>query len=337
MVKDNYSAWRVNPQEFSASWLDEQKLKFFATYAVLAPSGHNTQPWRLTFDKQTLLLRADYGRRLPYSGVQANEPYVSLGAFLGTLQLAARGFGYAISIKYILEKDKTVMASVKLAGKIPPDPTLLAAIVHRVSNRTHYDTEALSDSLIENFTHTDLGSVSTQAISNRDDIIYIADLTTQATLTTFADKEFRAELSKWVRNNVTKQRDGMPGFVQGIPTPPSIFAKHIIKHMNISKDQARKDSSRVLHSGSLVVITIDNPSEAALMNGGRLYAQICVLAQQHNISTAGVGAAIIDPDTTQKMIKKFKLPGKPVAIIRLGKTDKRAKHTPRWPLSSVTE
>jgi hypothetical protein len=329
MAKANYAAWHINADDFSDAWPNKQKLQHFVNYAVLAPSGHNTQPWRFAQKGDYLLLKTDYSRRLPYSGVKANEPYVSLGACLGVLQLAALGFGYALSIEYKL--DNELIAVVKIGKKVPRDPSLLDAITHRVSNRNYYETKSSPKVTLDSIVRSNFKDVSTTVLTDRNDIAYIAKLTAQATLTTFADKEFRTELSKWVRNNLTKQHDGMPGFAQGIPTPVSMLAKHVIKRLDVSKDQAKKDSNRIIHSGNLVIITIHNPSDAALLDGGRVFSQVCVLAQQQGLATTGAGAAIIDPETTKAMVDKFKLPGRPIAIIRLGKTNKTAKHTPRWP------
>lgn len=335
MTKKNYSAWHVKADDFPDTGSDLDKLKFFARYAVLAPSGHNTQPWRFSSDKQTLLLGANRDRHLPYSGVQANEPFVSLGACLQTLELAAKGFGYKIRIDYV--PDEQVVARISLAGKTAPDPSLLEAIVHRSSNRHLYDTDELPGGMLTGFADTDLKYVSTHVISARSDIEYVAGKTGEATLRTFGDKEFRKELSKWVRNNVTKQHDGMPGFTQGIPTPPSLLAKHVIKRLNISKDQAKKDIRRVQQSPNLLILSVSEETPQALLNGGRLYAQICILAQREGIASSGIGAAAIDPVSRKEIVKKYKLRGRPIAIIRLGKAKKPARHTPRWPLSQVFE
>lgn len=335
MAKKNYSAWHVKADDFPETGSDIDKLRFFARYAVLSPSGHNTQPWRFSNDKQTLLLGANRDRHLPYSGVQANEPYVSLGACLQTLELAARGFGYKIRIDYV--PDEPLVARISLAGKTASDPSLLEAIVHRASNRHPYDTGKLQVDMLKGFADTELKHVSTRIISSRADIEYVAEKTGEATLRTFGDKEFRKELSKWVRNNVTKQHDGMPGFTQGIPTPPSLLAKHIIKRLNISKDQAKKDIKRVKQSPNLLILSVSEESSQALLNGGRLYAQICILAQREGIATAGIGAAVIDPVSREEIVKKYRLRGRPIAIIRLGKAKKPARHTPRWPLSQVLE
>ncbi len=335
VAKANYSAWHINSKDFSDAWPDVKKLGFLTRYAVLAPSGHNTQPWRFKFDGKTMILKADYNRQLPYSGIQANEPFVSLGACLGILELAAKGFGYKLTTQYVLQDD--VVATINISGRTPADPSLLDAITRRVSNRNPYQTDPLPSSILKQVIPARLPEVSTQIISDKDGISYIARLTTEATLKTFADKEFRAELSKWVRNNITKQPDGMPGFVQGIPTPVSLFARHIIKRLDVSKDQAKKDSSRVLYSANLVIVTVSNPSDAALMNGGRTYAHICTLAEQQHVASAGVGAAIIDPETTKDLIRKFDVSGKPIAIIRLGKANKPAQHTPRWSAAQLTD
>lgn len=335
MAKKNYSAWHIRSEDFSDGWDDLKKLKFFVRYAILAPSGHNTQPWRFSSDKQALLLGANRDRHLPYSGVQANEPYVSLGACLQTLELAAKGLGYEVKIDY-LTGDQAV-ARVSLGGKTAADPSLLEAITHRVSNRHTYDTAELSGELLESFASTDLEHVAAHLLSGRKDIEYIARKTQEATLRTFTDKEFRNELSKWVRNNVTRKHDGMPGFVQGIPTPPSLLAKHIVKRLNISKDQAKKDAGRVQGSAALIIPVAREETPEALLNGGRLYAQICVLAQREGIASSGIGAAAVDPVSREEIVKKYKLRGRPIAIIRLGNAKKPARHTPRWPLSQVLE
>lgn len=334
MAKSNYAAWQINKENFDVNWSDADKLHFFAKYAILAPSGHNTQPWKFSQSGQTLVVQADRSRVLPYSGVQANEPYVSLGACIETLVLGAQGFGYGLKIKYIVKAD--VIAHITIAGPTKPVPVLLDAITERVSNRYLYDTKALSPALTSTITACDFKSVAAQVIADKAGIEYIAEQTSLATHRIFGDKQFRLELSKWVRNNKTKQFDGMPGFVQEIPTPPSMLAKHIIKRINVSKDQSNKDTKRILHSPNLILVNIKDDSPTALLDAGRLYARICILAQQHGLASSGLGTAIIDPIARDEIIKKLRVTGKPIAIIRVGKAAKAARHTPRWPLSAVS-
>ena len=333
MVKDNYLAWRIRPEDFSHHWSDPEKLKFFAQYAILAPSGHNTQPWQFSVSDGALQLSINPARHLPFSGKLAAEPQVSLGACLESLRLAARGFGYELTITYQFKNDR--IALIALGARTSAEPSLLQAIVERTSNRNPFDHHNLSLDLLKKITSSDLEDVAVRLVSTRADINFLADQTAQATRTIMTDSRFRFELSKWVRNNITKQYDGMPAFAQGMPTPPSLIARHIIKNIDISGSQAKIDGDRVINSADIVLILIKEPSNQAFVNAGRLYDQICVLAQQHGIASSGVGAAVIDLGTKAAICEHFKLDQQPLALIRLGMPIKSARHTPRWPLSKV--
>jgi hypothetical protein len=335
MVKANYAAWHIKTNDFSDALSDIDKLKFFARFAILAPSGHNTQPWRFNFQKGKVLVSADKARHLPYSGLQANEPFVSIGTCIETFALAAKSYGYPLSVEYDL--NGRTIATLALGKKENDDPALRDAILHRVSNRHPYEKAPLDKKLFAEIAKSPFNTVTTQAITSPTEIEYIAQKTIEATYRTFSDREFRSELSNWVRNNKTRQFDGMPGFAQGIPTPPSMLAKHIIKRVNISKDQAKKDSKRILESRGLIILALSENSQKALIDAGRMYASVCVLAQKNGLASAGVGTAVIDATSCIEIQKHFRLKGKPVAIIRIGKAKKPARHTPRLPLELVTD
>ncbi|MGI9028273.1 MAG: Acg family FMN-binding oxidoreductase [Candidatus Saccharimonadales bacterium] len=335
MVKINYAAWQIDATDLSEDFSDLKKLQFFARYAVLAPSGHNTQPWHFGHRGQTLLLKANAGRHLPHSGTAAAEPHISLGCCLETLCLAAKGFGYELLVDYGFSKD--VVAAINLGKKVVAEPSLLTAITSRTSNRNPYEPKPLASALLKAVTAGDFTGVSALAITRKEDISFLADQTKHATHIIMTEQEFRSELSKWVRSNVSKQYDGMPGFAQGMPTPPSLIAKHIIKHVDISKSQAKKDADRIVNSPALILINAEKPGDAEFLNAGRLYARICVRAQQAGIATSGVGAAVIDPTTRQVVQAHFGLSSRPIAIIRLGLASKHARHTPRWPLHKVID
>lgn len=40
------SAWRIDESDFPSGGSIEEKLRFAVNYVILAPSSHNTQPWR---------------------------------------------------------------------------------------------------------------------------------------------------------------------------------------------------------------------------------------------------------------------------------------------------
>lgn len=331
----NYSAWHVNANDFSESWPSIKILSFFARYAVLSPSGHNTQPWLFVHEKESLVLKVNPARELPFSGALAAEPYVSLGACLETFRLAAAGFGYTLKIDYILD-GKTIVR-LSLDTRTTADPSLLTAITNRVSNRSLFKQELPDDKTLADITAHDFTRISLHPVTDSAGIAYLSQKTFEATAEIMTEQEFRKELSKWVRNNITRQHDGMPGFAQGMPTPPSLLAKHVVRRFDISKTQAKLDAKRVLHSPALVLICAKDNDPYAFLEVGQLYTRICVQATQAGVATSGVGAAAISPTTKSAVAKHFNLPYLPTALIRLGYATHPAKHTPRWPAEKVSE
>gem|GEM_PF-5145949 len=83
----------------------------------------------------------------------------------------------------------------------------------------------------------------------------IADLAAAATRDAFSQKPFRRELSHWIRNNFTKQYDGMPGFTNGIPDIPSLLGPTLIRFVNIGKKQATDEHAWITSSPLLVLLS----------------------------------------------------------------------------------
>jgi hypothetical protein len=336
MSAPNYVAWDIDLGEFSQAWRPAQMLRFFARFAVLAPSGHNTQPWRFEFCGEEVLLRSEPSRQLSFSGGIAGEPFTSLGACLETLRMAAQAFGRELTIE--MQPSEGVVASVGLGEQVDARTDVAASILSRVSNRCSYSTDPLPAAFVDELDGIDLELVGLELVTDPDTIGFLAEQTAAATLSIMKNAEFRFELSNWVRNNLTSRYDGMPAFVQGMPLPPSLFAKVIIRHTDVSKSQAKKDAGRVRNSAAIGVIFATEPGEKALVQAGRLYARVCVLAQVHGLASSGVGAAAIDPAARSAVGDRFQGAGggSVVALLRLGRPSKVGRRSPRWPLSSVS-
>lgn len=66
--------------------------------AGLAPSVHDTQPWRWSYDGERLTLSADRSRRLLLGDPHGRNLTISCGAALHHLQFAARALGWETSV-----------------------------------------------------------------------------------------------------------------------------------------------------------------------------------------------------------------------------------------------
>lgn len=331
--KGNYTAWEVDERAFSRDLPDVEKLLHFARYALLAPSGHNAQPWRIRVHEDAIHLSAEPGRCLRHSGSLASEPDVSLGCWLEVLHLAALGLGYGLEVAHL--EDGHSAALIRLGRECEPQPELLAAITARSSNRLPFDRAPLPPAVLRQFRADDDWRASPFLIERREDIEFVAECTARATRAIMSQKAFRAELATWVRSNVTSRSDGMPGFTQGMPLLPSLVAKWVVARIDIGKAQAKADAQRVSDSAALLIVQVHGHDKRAYLDAGRLYARTSVLAQSHGVASAGVAAAVVDPSTREEISRRFGLEHESLALIRLGYARDACRRTPRWSLERL--
>jgi len=335
MVKSNYKAWHIRRDDFSDSWSEADKLRFFARYAILAPSGHNTQPWKLTTHKNSLTVSINKSHFLSAdgSGLLSVEPYISIGTFLEVFSLAARGFGYAITVRLFSKEDQ--IAEISIKSKSAPEPHLLDAITARVSNRNPFQETPISQKSLGAITANNLSGVATTLVTGKHDMDFIAEQTENAVEAIMGNPHYRKELSKWVRINPTRKHDGMPGFTHGFGHLQSLVSRAAVRHLPKHGPQAKKSGALIRKSGALVIVCCTDNKKESFVNAGRLYSQICVLAQDSGLATSALGASVIHADTREEVKQYFKIKVRPIYILRLGQATTAARHSPRWPLEKV--
>src|SRR4051812_23735567 len=95
-----YSAWNVEEYHFPRHGTLGEKLTFVLNYTILAPSLHNTQPWKFMIHDNEMRVLADRSRQLQIADPDARELYISLGCALENLLTAATFFGLSASVAY---------------------------------------------------------------------------------------------------------------------------------------------------------------------------------------------------------------------------------------------
>jgi EmrB/QacA subfamily drug resistance transporter len=335
VAKKNYLAWAVQASNYRSDWSGREKLRFFARYALLAPSAHNTQPWRFELQEESMTIRPDSARALTFSGPSIHEPWLSLGACIETFRLAAVGFGCAVEVEYREAAGEVAMSLLENDGR-DPEPRLIDAIGGRASNRNPFETTELPGEIVARLADAEGLSVAVKALTSRQDIERIAQETHRATKAVMSDPKFRAELSLWVRTNITGAYDGMPGFTQGMPTPPSLIAKRLIRRVDISSGQAKQDARRVRESSALIILSAASEGIREALDVGRMYARVGIVARLNGLESSGIGAVTAHPASRRTIEDVFSLQGTPMVMLRVGRATTPARHTPRWPLDAVS-
>jgi hypothetical protein len=153
-------AWNVSESDVPKKATDmAEKMNFLLRYAILAPSGHNTQPWLFKIiGNDTIELYADRSRALPVVDPDDREMVISCGAALHYLRVAANHFGLAERVE-LLPDDKNnpdLLARISfkesddggvVQKQAQQDILLFEAITKRRSNRSPFENRKLPGDL----------------------------------------------------------------------------------------------------------------------------------------------------------------------------------------------
>ena len=329
--KASLDAWSVNESDFPANASSEEKLTFLLRYAILAPSSYNTQPWRFNVSGNEIDVFADRSRWLQVADADQRELYLSLGAALENLRVAADHFGYNYSITYFPGPQDLVARVVLQPQALPSlDPRLFPAIVLRQTNRNPYEERAIEDADL--ITLQKLGSdqdVRTDLVTDSATKKKFLDLTVRADQIQYSDVDFKSELGSWLG--------------QGGMGPTGIQAK--ISQMEVvfldnGPQQIRKDTELINSTPYLGFISTGRDDNESRVMAGQTLERLWLAATALGLSLQPMGQALEVPETKQELARLMPANGTDMPYVqqtfRLGFARGGVEeHTPRRPLEEV--
>ncbi len=329
--KEPYILWETKISDNSANPMVD-----LVRYATLAPSSHNTQPWKFYLGEDEIKILPDSTRRLEYADRADRQLYISLGCALTNLLIAASRLGYKYNVSYLPEDElENVAVSIKLTKSKKTSPELFPFLTKRVTNRNKYLKRPIEESIVQEI--LDASKDPLIKIYLTSDLRIRADISQliyEATVFAFNDQIFKDELSVWVRSVFTKSNDGIPLFGFGMPEILSVIAPLMIKKMP-AKIQANLDKKLVSSSPALMVITSRVNNHEAWIKIGQTFELINLICTKHGISVAPLASIIEHPDSNQKLKSIIATDQKPLFFARLGYSTKVPHHSPRRDIQEV--
>jgi nitroreductase len=285
-----YAAWRILEADFPRGGRIEEQLRFLLRYAVLAPSAHNTQPWRFRLGGNRITLFPDFSRALAVSDPTHRELYLSLGCALANLRIAAEHFEFNVAVEEFPGGEGRPVARLSFVSggtTSPGNDALFAAILTRHTNRAPCEPRPVPVDLLQRLRgQVSDPDVRLDLVTQPERIRTLADLTAHATLETPGRADFRSELSQWVRNNYTKRPDGIPGFAVGVPDPPSLLAPVMVRLPAIAKTEAKKARALIAGSPLLAVISASEDGPRGWVKAGSTLERIWLTAVANGLRAA---------------------------------------------------
>lgn len=324
--------WRLDERDFPVRGTEREQLAFLLRYAVLAPSSHNTQPWRFRIAGSELLVSGDRDRWLKVADRDRRELFISLGCALENLLVAAEHFGFGTDVTYDPSGGRDLLAAVvRLVPGGPPSglrgEDLFRAIGVRHTNHRTYAARALPPQVTARLRACCVPGEGVALFLTGDPEIKrrVHGLVVHADAVQFADPAWRKELGYWI---------GQGAF--GAPWLVAKVSQLAVTHLDLGQKTARADSQALLSAPLVGVISSTRNDREAQVRAGQLFERICLTATHLGVALQPMSQIVQLADAKAALASL--LPGdlgSPQQPFRLGYAEPEKEHTPRRRLEEV--
>ncbi len=333
---NNFAAWDVREDDYPSEGTTEEKLIFLLRYAILAPSGPNSQPWKFSVSTNTVSVYADLKRSLPFVDPSNRTLFMSVGCAIANLQVAGEHFGLLPSTVFFPKgQGSDLVADIRLeCGSGPKGADLFPQITRRQTTKDRYLDRIIEDSILNDLSGCiDEPGFHLKYMKSKEERSEVADLVARAHHIQLSNRDFRSNLSSWLRNNWTTEPDGMPLYTFGVPDTVSLGFPAAFKEFDLSEAVIYRDSGLIKGCGALGVLSSDGDDRLAWARCGRLLERYLLKATFHDIRASFFSQPIGLP-LLREELKGMIDEGNPQILFGLGYSVP-VKHTPRRALKDV--
>ncbi len=323
--------WEISAADFPQQGTPREQLTFLVRWAVLAPSSHNSQPWRFSVRDEEIWVFADKSKWLKVADADERELHISLGCALENLLIAAQYFGYAPTVTYFPDgTDPHCIASIRLPNQRETGGIKsgrFEALTQRHTNHKRFDgrpiPEITQKRLIDDCTEAGIFLLLT---SDAEIKRKVDELIGRADAFQFADPAFREELGFWIGQGVF-----------GTPWLMSKLGQLAVTHLEMGKSTARKDSELLMSAPIFALLCSSEDNRLTQVKVGQVFERIYLSATGEGLNIQPISQLCEVPEVKAELAGLIlPTPGLHVQQpFRLGHADAEKSHTPRRKVEEV--
>jgi len=304
-----------------------QALRRAVARATLAPSVHNSQPWRFVLRGNQLELHADLSRQLRVLDPSCRQLLISCGCALFNARVALAAAGYACRVDRLPDPDNSgLLARLTVPGTDPGLDELAAldAVIElRHTNRRRFADEPVPGEVVDVLERAALAEGALlQPVRREAQRVAVAVLSQRADSMENADPAYRAELRAWTTDEPDRM-DGVPAFA--VPrTGGGSYDDVPVRDFDTSGHGSLPAATHSsIEQCLLLLCTHDDEPADWLRSGEGLQRVLLELTRLGYV--AGIMSQVAEVPSVRAMLRReLSLAGPPHLLLRVG----RAPATP---------
>ncbi|HEX2687284.1 MAG TPA: nitroreductase family protein [Kofleriaceae bacterium] len=342
-MKQQVNAASIVPLEWPSSGpTPAEVMRDAVAAASLAPSAHNTQPWRFKIIGTALELYADTTRHLEVIDAGRRQLFQSCGCALFNARVAVRAAGYADEVIVALgDAPAARVATLRLGAPRAAtalDRELLAAIPERRTNRREFLRRPVAWDVTERLCAAAGAEGATVLRLDPPQKRALGELIDRADRKQFDDPAFRAELSRWLTTFGSQRQDGIP-FVEkeyGSALPFSVV--RALRSPHLGADIGAIEHDHILSAPVVLAFGTGTDAPVDWLACGQALEAILLHATALGLSASFLNQVLEVPELRQHVVELIPGIGYPQMILRLGVPAEPVHHAaPRRAVDEMIE
>jgi hypothetical protein len=318
-----------NAENKANSLIAETDIHKILNYASLAGSSHNTQPWKVeVLPNDSLLVFVDPERLLGVVDPEGLELFISVGAFIENLDIAANALGYstAVTLHEVALNSGKAVASIKLGKtEAPKNSAVLRELELRNTLRIPFDT-----TIVQKEHQAKLIGIAPDKViflpANSPEGRLVAQKELEAYTIQSLDKDAQDELAAWMRfsnKDVNSKLDGLTPAGMGIKGIGGFMVRNFMtpedsKKESFIKAGVEKTRTQVDNCGGWILISTDKGNVIEWINAGRIYERMNVMCRSMNLGFHPMNQMIEELQICDEVVEKIAPNRKIVFMARVG-------------------
>ena len=311
-----------------------EQLRHIVEMAALAPSVHNTQPWRFTATSTGLRLDGDLNRQLGVLDPEGRQLRISCGAALYNARVAARAIGLDASVVLLPIGDRSAyLADLRLTVGRPATEQqveLATAVLHRHTHRSGFEDRTVTPDALDRLRRAaEAEGAALRVVTTEDDLLGLEVLLARADAVEERDARYREELRRWVRDNPAST-DGMPAEALDVVAGSSLRQRDFGQVHPADLDGTTPKAERP----SVVVLATEADGPHDWLLAGQALAALLLRAAEEGLQAQPLGQVTDSVASRVALQALLGMVGLPQLVLRIGYAGNQAL-TPRRPVDEI--